>query len=62
MKRTKSLKDKDLVHTALTPYAVKVKAFYYQDVKEAVLGFEEVIKEDTELLKLYKAVFGEFKT
>lgn len=32
-----NLKDKPLVHEAKTPYGVDVKAFYYQDVKEAVL-------------------------
>lgn len=47
--KMKSLKDKKLVHIAKTTYGVDVKAYYYQDVKEAVLGFLEYEKLMDEL-------------
>lgn len=65
-----------MVFEAKTPYGVKVKAFYYQDVKEAVLEFEKILKGDLlglfgkdeyeqphiqELLQDYKKIFGDWE-
>ncbi len=56
-----TLKDKIIKTGIIKLDGNEVKRFSEQDVKEAVLEFQEIIKYDSQLLILYKTIFGDFK-
>jgi hypothetical protein len=57
----KTLKEKE--HTKNNDWGTPTQMYYKQDVKEAVLEFEEYLEDygELRLLNKFKAIFGDFE-